>query len=77
VRRDPWQLHWGGPDFVPASDLSDAGFLEVVLRTTIGGLLFAGFLWLCWVLFVRRLWERGYDPPIVERGKGLAAVFEG
>lgn len=76
VRQDPWQPHWGGPDFVPASDLSDAGWLEVLVRTAIGGALFAGFLGVCWVVFVRRLWERGYDPPIVERGTGLAAVFE-
>jgi hypothetical protein len=31
----------------------------VLVRTTVGGVLFAAFLWLCWRLFVRRLWERG------------------
>jgi len=76
VLGDPWQPHWGGPDFVPGTDLSDAGWLEVVVRTTIGGVLFAGFVYLCWRLFVARLWERGEDPPIVERGRGLLAVFE-
>ena len=39
-------------------------------------LAFAAFLWLCWVGFARRLWARGYDPPVVgERGRGLRAVF--
>ena len=76
VLGDPWQPHWGGPDFVPGTDLSDAGWLEVVVRTTIGGVLFAGFVYLFWRLFVARLWERGEDPPIVERGRGLLAVFE-
>jgi hypothetical protein len=76
VLKDPWQPRWGGPDFVPASDLSDAGLLEVVVRTTIGGVLFAGFLYLCWRWFVAKLWDRGEDAPIVERGRGLRAVFD-
>ena len=46
------------------------------LRTTIGGVLFAGFLYLCWRLFIAKLWARGEDPPIVQRGRGLRAVFE-
>lgn len=74
--RTPLQLVWGGPRYVPGTDLSDAGWVEVVVRTGIGGLLFAGFLWLCWKTFARRLWERGEDPPIVERGRGLRAVLD-
>jgi hypothetical protein len=57
--RTPFQPVWGGPHYIPGNDLSDAGPLEVLVRTTIGGILFAGFLWLCWRLFVRRLWARG------------------
>ncbi len=76
VLKDPWQPHWGGPDFVPASDLSDAGPLEVLVRTTIGGVLFAGFLYLCWRWFIAKLWDRAEDAPIVERGSGLRAVFD-
>ena len=49
------------------NDLSDAGWQEVLVRTGVGGVLFVGFLWLCWHLFVRRLWNRGEDPPIVHR----------
>jgi len=64
--RTPFDPVWGGPRYVEGADLSDAGFWEVVVRTTIGGVLFAGFLWLCWVLFVRRLWERGVDPPSMQ-----------
>lgn len=66
---------WAGPSWVEGNDLSDAGALEVLTRTTIGGALFALFLVLCWRLFVRRLWERGIDSPVVVRGTGLRAVF--
>ena len=71
----PLQLGWGGPEYVPGNDLSDAGWLEVLVRTTIGAVLFAGFLWLCWRLVIRRLWERGYDPPRTVRGSGASAIF--
>lgn len=64
--RTPFDPVWGGPRYVEGADLSDAGFWEVVVRTTIGGLLFAGFVWVCWVVFVRRLWERGVDPPSMD-----------
>ena len=72
----PWQPVWGAPDWVVANDLSDAGVAEMLIRTAIGGLLFTGFLWLCWVLFVRRLWNRAVDPEIVTRGSGLHVVFD-
>jgi xanthine/uracil permease len=45
------------------------------VRTAIGGVLFTGFVLLCWRLFIRKLWHRGYDPPIVTRGEGLHVVF--
>ena len=64
--RTPFQAIWGGPRYITGNDLSDAGPLEVVLRTTVGGVLFAAFLYLCWRLFVRRLWERG-SPRATER----------
>ena len=73
--RTPLQLGWGGPEYVAANDLSDAGWLEVVVRTSIGGVQFAGFLWICWRLVIRRLWDRGYDPPQTVRGTGAKAVF--
>jgi hypothetical protein len=57
--RTPFEPIWGGPRYIPGNDLSDASPLEVLVRTTVGGVLFAAFLWLCWRLFVRRLWERG------------------
>lgn len=71
----PWQPVWGGPKYLPGNDLSDASFLEVTIRTAIGGAAFALFLYLCWVLFLRKLWQRGVDPPVVERGAGLRAAF--
>jgi LexA-binding, inner membrane-associated putative hydrolase len=71
----PFQPIWGGPRFVVGNDLSDAGWLEVLTRTAIGGVLFVAFLWLCWVVFARRLWNRGEDAPSVQRGRGLRAVL--
>ncbi|HEY8060451.1 MAG TPA: metal-dependent hydrolase [Acidimicrobiales bacterium] len=73
--KTPFQPVWGGPNYIGGNDLSDAGPLEVVIRTSIGGVLFGLFLWLCWVLFVRKLWERGVDPPAIERGPGLRVAF--
>lgn len=72
----PFQPIWGGPRYVVANDLSDAGAVEVIVKTAIGGVGFCIFLWICWRLFVRSLWQRGYDPPIVVRGTGLDAIFE-
>ena len=68
--RTPFQPFWGGPRYIPGNDLSDAGLLEVLVRTTVGGVLFAGFLWLCWRLFVRRLWDRG-TPTAAEQAPAL------
>ncbi len=73
--RTPWQPVWGGPHYVGGNDISDAGFVEVLVRTTIGGALFAMFLWVCWRVFGARLWSRGVDAPAVPRGRGLDAVF--
>jgi hypothetical protein len=73
--KTPFQPVWGGPNYVAGHDLSDAGAIEVLVRTTIGGVLFAAFLWLCWRLFIRRLWRRGYDPPVTARGPGVRALF--
>jgi membrane-bound metal-dependent hydrolase YbcI (DUF457 family) len=58
VDRTPLELVWGGPSYVVGNDLSDAGWAEVVLRTTIGGALFAAFLWLLWRYVAGRLWAR-------------------
>ena len=75
--RTPFQPTWGGPDYIGrANDLSDAGWIEVLARTAVGGVLFAAFLWVSWRLFIKRWWERGHDPPIVgEREPGLRAMF--
>ena len=76
--RTPFEPHWGGPDFVPGTDLSDAvGARDAACAPTIGGVLLRRCSSsLCWRLFVRRLWDRAYDPPIVERGPGIWAVLE-
>lgn len=59
--KTPFQPVWRGPKFVPANDISPAGPLEVVVRSAIGGVLFAAFLWLLWWALGRRLWRRGVD----------------
>lgn len=64
--RTPFQPRWGGPAYLPAgNDLSDAGPVEVVLRTAAGGVAFALFVLLCWRLVGRRLWQRGHDPVVL------------
>lgn len=65
--RTPFDPSWGGPRYIDGNDISDAGTLEVLVRTGIGGVLFVGFLWLCWRTFGRRLWKRGYDVPVAQR----------
>jgi membrane-bound metal-dependent hydrolase YbcI (DUF457 family) len=63
--RTPFQPVWGGPAYIgPGNDLSDAGVLEVLVRTTIGGALFAAFLWCTWHLLARPLWHRAAPPPM-------------
>jgi hypothetical protein len=39
--------------------------MEVIVRTAIGGVLFAAFLVVAWHAVVRTLWTRGVDPPLV------------
>jgi len=73
--KKPFEPVWGGPTFAEGVDLSDAGALEVVVRTAIGGVMFFGFIYLCWVLFIRRLWRRGVDPPSMrDRATATAAA---
>jgi membrane-bound metal-dependent hydrolase YbcI (DUF457 family) len=59
----PFEPVWGGPTFVEGADLSDASFVDVLIRTAIAGALFFACLYLCWRLFIRRLWTRGANPP--------------
>lgn len=73
--RAPWQPVWGGPTYVPGNHLNHGPASEVVMHLVIGGVLFAAFIYVCWVGFVRRLWERASDPPAVERGAGVRMAF--
>ncbi|NEE00286.1 metal-dependent hydrolase [Phytoactinopolyspora halotolerans] len=72
----PFQPQWGGPAYIEGNDISDSGWVEVLVRTGIGAALFVAFMWLCWRAFGRRLWERGYDVPAAVRGPGLHAIFD-
>lgn len=71
----PFQPVWGGPNYIPGNFLTHGSLLEVTIRTAVAGVVFVAFVWLCWVTFVRRLWERADDQPIVHRGRGLRAAF--
>jgi membrane-bound metal-dependent hydrolase YbcI (DUF457 family) len=73
--RTPFQPYWGGPAYVPGNDLSPASFVQVTIVTILAGIAFFGFVYLCWITFVRRLWRRGIDPPGVVRGEGLHVAF--
>lgn len=70
----PLDVMWGGPHFVHGNDISDSGVVEVLWRTGLGGVLFVAFLWLCWRMFGKRLWARGYDVPIVERARSASVT---
>lgn len=72
--KTPLDLFWGGPGYVLGNDISDAGALEVAIRTAIGGVLLLIFLWLFWTTIGKRLWARGHDVPTVALGKVAAAT---
>ena len=61
--RTPFEPVWGGPNYLEGNDLSDAGALEVLIRTSVGGILFAAFLWLLWRYVGKRLWDRAEAQP--------------
>ena len=66
---------WGGPKYIKGNYLMTGPWLDIVLSLVLGGVAFAAFLYLSWRLVIRRLWRRGLDPEIVERGSGLRVAF--
>jgi hypothetical protein len=70
----PWQPVWGGPKYVPGNYLATGSDLEIAVRSIIGAAGLGLALWLIWLLFARRLWQRGIDPPLVVRGKRVPAL---
>jgi membrane-bound metal-dependent hydrolase YbcI (DUF457 family) len=72
----PWQPVWGGPRYVPGNHLNHGTALEIASRLALGGLAFAAFLYLSWVLVVRQLWQRAAEPPGVVGDRGLQLAFE-
>jgi membrane-bound metal-dependent hydrolase YbcI (DUF457 family) len=74
-RKAPWQPVWGGPNYIRGTHLMTGPLQDVVVSLTLGGIAFAAFLYLLWVTLGRRLWRRGVDPEIVERGSGLRVAF--
>jgi membrane-bound metal-dependent hydrolase YbcI (DUF457 family) len=71
----PWQPVWGGPNYIKGTHLMTQSWQHILISTSVGFVLFCAFLYLCWITFIRRLWRRGADPEIVERGSGLRAAF--
>jgi len=68
-----WDPSWGGPWYIERVDIYAGTFWEGVWSVTIGAVLTAIALVVCWKLLLRRWWQRGSDPPIVERHGFLAA----
>jgi membrane-bound metal-dependent hydrolase YbcI (DUF457 family) len=60
----PWQPVWGGPKYVPGNHLDHGSVIDVVGRLALGAVALAVFLYLAWVIFVRRLWNRAAPPPL-------------
>lgn len=58
VDDSPWDLTWGGPDFVEAADLSRQPWSELLLNSVRGLALSALAGWLLWHYLGRRLWAR-------------------
>jgi membrane-bound metal-dependent hydrolase YbcI (DUF457 family) len=56
--RTPWQPVWGGPLYVPGNHLNHGSAWSIAGSLAIGAVAFALFVYLSWVLVVRRLWER-------------------
>ena len=55
-------------------DANIAGAASYFFGLLSGAVLFAGFLWLCWRAFGRRLWERGYDVPVAARRRTVTST---
>jgi membrane-bound metal-dependent hydrolase YbcI (DUF457 family) len=53
-----WDPSWGGPVGIAGNDLSPASWVEMVARTSVGGVLFAAFLWVVWRAVGRGAWAR-------------------
>lgn len=71
----PWQPVWGGPKYVPGNYLNHGTALEIAGRLAIGGVAFVAFVWLSWLLVVRRLWARAVpvDASDGQAGEGQRA----
>jgi len=59
----PWQPVWGGPKYVKGNHLDHGTWYAVTGRLFLGAAALAVFLYLCWILFVRRLWQRAAPSP--------------
>ena len=59
----PWQPVWGGPRYVPGNHLNHGSAWDIAGSLALGGVAFVLFLYVSWVLVVRRLWERAGAPP--------------
>ena len=55
-------LSWGGPAGITGNDLSGASWVEMAVRTALGGVAFGVFLWVLWRALGRRMWDRAAIP---------------
>jgi hypothetical protein len=70
--KTPWDVSWGGPYYVDQIDLTPGTWWEQFTSVMIGAVLMTVFLIVCWKLFLKRLWDRGYDPPALTAAKADA-----
>ena len=68
----PWDVSWGGPSFVERVDLSPSSLGEAVWSVAVGAAGLVLLLLVAWKVLIRRLWDRGYDPPAVNVDSVLA-----
>ncbi|MBI2168062.1 MAG: metal-dependent hydrolase [Actinobacteria bacterium] len=73
VVKADWDPVWAGPGYIKQVSLADGSLAEQLAQAALGAVAFAVFLLLVWKLFVRRLWDRGYDPPVLEHAGVEAA----
>jgi hypothetical protein len=67
VDRAAWDPSWGGPHYIDHVDLSPSPFWAALRSASIGAVFTALTMYAIWRLYAKRLWDAGYDPPLVRR----------
>jgi membrane-bound metal-dependent hydrolase YbcI (DUF457 family) len=68
----PFDLSWGGPDFITPVDLSHASAATMAVNTVVGITGFALTCWVLWRFWLRRHWDAAVDAPARAGPPGLS-----